>query len=50
MLAISVPILLLDHPVLFSNIVNASFVDTLLSPDTTSSDIIAATVVPTRQP
>lgn len=38
---------LFAHPVLFSNIVNASFVDTLLSPETTRREMIAATVVPT---
>lgn len=36
----------LTQPVLFSNNVKASFVDTLLSPEHTSKATIAATVVP----
>ena len=36
-----------DHPVLFSKRVNASFVDTLLSPESTSKEVIAAILVPT---
>jgi hypothetical protein len=35
------------HPVLFSNIVKASLVDTLLSPEQTSRAMMAAIVVPT---
>lgn len=38
---------LLLHPVLFSNIVKASCVDTLLSPEQTSNAMMAAIVVPT---
>ena len=38
---------LFGHPVLFSKRVNASFVDTLLSPESTSNEVIAAIVVPT---
>lgn len=41
--------ILFDHPVLFSNFVNASRVDTLLSPETTSKLIMAAIVVPTSE-
>jgi len=38
---------LFAQPVLFSKRVNASLVDTLLSPEQTNSAMIAATVVPT---
>jgi hypothetical protein len=41
--------LLFIQPVLFSNKVNASLVDTLLSPDITKRAIIAASVVPTAK-
>lgn len=40
--------LLFDRPVLFSYIMKASLVDTLLSPEHTSNAMIAATLVPTR--
>jgi len=39
---------LFDRPVLFSYIMKASLVDTLLSPEHTSNAMIAATLVPTR--
>ncbi len=39
---------LFAQPVLFSKRVNASLVDTFLSPEQTNSAMIAATVVPTN--
>lgn len=45
---LNLPDVLFDHPVLFSNKVNASTVETLFDPEHTSKATIADTVVPTN--